>query len=453
MLVDVAFIVPPELIDSENILEPLIVLQKLVQKFGLMIRIGNQMNKFIFNESISIDTNNLDTTKLIEIINPSNHPFMQQTFIKLDQRENRKILNCALAYCIDTEEYCAYLFDRSIDQNVFVGITPQLRGFVTPRDIIEAEGTFSFSSNYSEISGCKGGILFKLVSGLYYIEVGFAGNLFYIARNHDKLEYPIQPVFKPIGRFNAFVMWSPTELKLCILDESYDEVVSALADSPEEEIIRRTKVLKTPVTFPPYSLINWARAESIAPITTYRSIEDFNEVVVSSLQSIQDKVSTIGLSNPFWDITYEGAKIISKKPKREIDIHPTIHALLFDIALAKNLQITPEYPIAGGQLDFLVSGTLKNGSTVNACIEFKHAHSKDLLHGLLNQLPAYMQAKGCDLGLYCVMYFKGEDFPEPKHLDLNELEILLPGKILSAGHSNIRNIILNFSHEKTPSQS
>ena len=226
-----------------------------------------------------------------------------------------------------------------------------------------------------------------------------------------------------------------------------------MTDSAEEEIRRRTKVLKTPVTFPPYSLINWARAESIAPIITYRSIENFNEVVISSLQSIQDKVSTLGLSNPFWDITYDGAKIISKKPKREIDIHPTIHALLFDVALAKNLQISPEYPIAGGQLDFLVSGTLNNGSPVNACIEFKHAHSGDLLHGLLDQLPAYMRAKGCDFGLYCVMYFKGEDFPEPNDFDLNKLEILLDGNRLSAGYSNIRIIILNFSHKKTPSQS
>ena len=140
------------------------------------------------------------------------------------------------------------------------------------------------------------------------------------------------------------------------LDESYDEVISTLADSAEEEveIRKRTKVLKTSVTFPPYSLIDWARKESIAPVTTYRSVEDFKEVVASSLQSIKDKVLTIGC-NPFWDISYEGLKVVSKQPKRETDIHPTIHALLFDIALAKNLQISPEYPIAGGRLDFLVS--------------------------------------------------------------------------------------------------
>ena len=217
LLVDVAFEVPPELIDSETNLEPIIILQKFVQKFGLMMRIGNQFNKFIFKETISVDTDCLDTAKLIVIINPSNHSFMQQAFIKLDQKEDKKILNCSLAYCIDTREYCAYLFDRCMDQKVFVGITPQLRGFVTLRDLIVAEGTFFFSSNYFEIGGCKGGILFKLVSDFYYFEVGFAGNLFYIARNHDKLEYPVQPVYMPVGRFNAFVTWSPTELTLCIL--------------------------------------------------------------------------------------------------------------------------------------------------------------------------------------------------------------------------------------------
>jgi hypothetical protein len=77
-LIDFAFIVPLELIDSDNIIEPLIILQELVQKFGLMIRIGNQINKFIFNESIPIDMNNPDMTKIIEITNPLNHSFMQQ---------------------------------------------------------------------------------------------------------------------------------------------------------------------------------------------------------------------------------------------------------------------------------------------------------------------------------------------------------------------------------------
>jgi hypothetical protein len=341
---------------------------------------------------------------------------------------------------------------RKANREVLVEIAPQIRGRITSRDLIKAEATILIVVNGSQIGGHTPGILFRLVSNSYYLEAGFTGTQFYIARNCDKLEMTLQPAYKPTSYFRVFATWSPTELSLDCKALMAD---SMLADptGKAEEIGRKRKVLKTPITFPPNSLINWARDESIVPVTTYGSVETFNEVVTSSLfQSIQDKVSTLGLSNPFWDITYDGAKIISKKPKREIDIHPTIRGLLFEIVLAKNIQIYPEYPIAGGQLDFLVSGNLNDGSAVNACIEFKHAHSRDLLHGLLNQLPAYMRAKGCNFGLYCVMYFKGEDFDEPKY-DYNQLEILLNGEKVSAGLSNIRIIIFDFSHKKPPSKS
>ena len=331
---------------------------------------------------------------------------------------------------------------RKDDWEVLVEIAPQIRGRVTSRDLIKAEGTILLVVNGSQIGSHISGILFRLVSDSYYLEAGFKGTQFYIARNHDKLEMTLQPAYEPTCWLRIFATWSPTELSL-----DYKAI-------KVEEIGSRKKVLKTSITFPPNSLINWARAESIAPVTTYGSVEIFNEAVTSSLfQSIQDKVSNIGSSNPFWDVSYDGPKIVSKMPKRETDIHPTIHALLFDIALAKNLQISPEYPIAGGRLDLLVSGVLDTGQIANVCIEFKHAHSKDLLHGLLRQLPDYMRAKGCNFGLYCVMYFKGEDFEEPKDHDYNQLETLLNGEKISAGLSNIRIIILDFSHKKTPSKS
>jgi len=330
--------------------------------------------------------------------------------------------------------------DRKANREVLVEIAPQIRGRITSRDLIKAEGTILLVVNGSQIGGHTSGILFRLVSESYYFEAGFTGTQFYIARNHDKLEMNLQSTYKPTCWLRAFATWSPTELSL-----DYG-LINA------EEIGCRKKVLKTSITFPPNSLINWARTESIAPVTTYGSVEIFNEVVTSSMQSIQDKVSSISLCNPFWDISYDGPKIVSKSPKRETDIHPTIHALLFDIALAKNLQIAPEYPVAGGRLDFLVSGVLDAGQIANVCIEFKHAHSKDLLHGLLRQLPDYMRAKGCNFGLYCVMYFKGEDFEEPKDNDYNQLEVVLNGEKISAGLSNIRIIILDFSHKKTPSK-
>jgi len=452
-LIDVAFMIPTDIVDRSRPLEPIIVLQQFVQKFGLAIRIGSQYNKFIFKELIRIDQQSEDIFKVVEIINPSNHNFIQQMFLKLEQDGERKNINCALAFCIDEDEYSSWLFGRRTGE-VMVQIAPQIRGRITSRDLINANGTLTFNSNYSEIGEGKAGFLFKVVNDSYYFEVGFTVTHIYIVRNHDRLELPIQPIFKPTGHFFCAVTWSPTELSIILLDESYNDAISVL-DSPikkEEELERRKKVLKTLATIPPNSLVCWARNRSIAPTDTYESEGDFNEVVTSAIQSVQDKVSTLGVHNPFWDIFYEGSKIISRKPKRETDIHPTIHTLLYDISLAKSLQISTEHAIAGGQLDFLISGILSSGQIVNVCIEFKHAHSKDVFSGLLKQLPAYMQAKGCDFGLYCVMWFKGEDFSEPKEYDLHQLEMLLNGSSISAGLSNIRVILLDFSHKKPPSK-
>jgi hypothetical protein len=119
---------------------------------------------------------------------------------------------------------------------------------------------------------------------------------------------------------------------------------------------------------------------------------------------------------------------------------------------AKNLEITPEFPIAGGRLDFLISGVLSTGKIISACVEFKHAHSNDLLRGLLKQLPAYTQAKGSDYGIYGVLFFKGPYFPEPSGYDKHSLEFFLRGEQLAAGYGNIRELILDFLIHKVAKQ-
>jgi hypothetical protein len=139
-------------------------------------------------------------------------------------------------------------------------------------------------------------------------------------------------------------------------------------------------------------------------------------------------------------------------PKRETDVQPTIHGLLFDQALAKNLAITPEFPISGGLLDFLVTGILDSGEMAHVCVELKNAHSSDRRNGLLNQLPAYMKGKGSDFGIYCVLYYRGADFDEPKNLSPKDIASEL--NILRArnGLPNIRVIILDLDQKLSPSK-
>jgi len=247
-------------------------------------------------------------------------------------------------------------------------------------------------------------------------------------------------------------VWQPMELSLTVLDKSYGKAIDSGADAMTE-IESRRMVLKTPPTPPPNSLIAWARKESIAPIIAYDSPPHFYQEVTFALQAIPDKARTANIYNAFWDITYKGPlEIAPRRPKREPDIVSVIHGLLSDVAIAKNFEVSPQYPLGGGKLDFLISGHLKTGQVVTVCVEFKHAHNPKLKAGLLNQLPTYMQTKGCDFGIYCVMFFKGKYFEKPKKYGIESLDFYLKGLAGSAGLSNIRILVFDLSYPKPPSQ-
>jgi hypothetical protein len=159
---------------------------------------------------------------------------------------------------------------------------------------------------------------------------------------------------------------------------------------------------------------------------------------------VQDKINATDMNRAFWDFGYKGLTIESRIPKKETGIVSILHGLLFDIAAAKNFQILPEHPAAGGRLDFLISGILRTGKVVKACVEFKHAHSSELEHGFSSQLPAYMQGEAARFGIYCVLYFKGSWFDKPVY-SIHELEFQLELIRSSRGLSNITLIFLDLS--------
>jgi len=87
------------------------------------------------------------------------------------------------------------------------------------------------------------------------------------------------------------------------------------------------------------------------------------------------------------------------------------------------------------------------------CVEFKHAHSQDLFHGLREQLPAYMRAKGSDFGIYCVTYFKGENFSKPVQYDsAHAVKMALEIARRSSGLARIVIRIFDLSGQKSPSR-
>lgn len=342
---------------------------------------------------------------------------------------------------------------KRLDQDVVVEISPQFKGHITPRGIILPKGSIDVVTKYSRVGLGHSGFVARIVAPGYHFEIGFTETTFYIIRNDNALHYPFKSEIGTNEPVQFVASWDTDRLQLIVFDDSFIKIAHELTGAEKDrEVSSRTLIKRTNPTIPPYSLLDWARRQSIIPAVSYDTVEQVYEEVALSLESIDDVIRALGSINAFWDVSYAGKRIVSKLPKAETDIHPTINLLLFYIAQAKNLHIVPEYPIGGGRLDFLVSAPLSNGKMAHASIEFKHGHSSDLLKGLLFQLPAYMKAKACEFGIYCVLFFKGDHFDEPIEHDVHSLRVLLETKRRGAGLRGIRTLILNVGHHLPPSK-
>jgi hypothetical protein len=183
------------------------------------------------------------------------------------------------------------------------------------------------------------------------------------------------------------------------------------------------------------------------------------ETAFDQLQQLQRKIIDTNAINGFWDLQYSGNTIVSRKPKRETDIHPQIRLLLYDFELLKNMQVVPEYPIGSGRLDFLISGHAANVGNVNVCLEFKLAHATDLAHGIQKQPPEYMARRATDFGIFYVLSF-GEDYPAntsqfelpPIQTANHNLDSILPIAASHTGLPYLTGLILDLSMRPTPSK-
>lgn len=107
--VDFAFKIYPDFIDHVEDLELVEILKELANKFGLIIRVGNQYSKFIFKEVLPLEEGS-DLTKIVSIENPQDHSFISSFFVKIDESKSR--IFCALAFCIDSSRYITWLHAR-----------------------------------------------------------------------------------------------------------------------------------------------------------------------------------------------------------------------------------------------------------------------------------------------------------------------------------------------------
>lgn len=325
-----------------------------------------------------------------------------------------------------------------MNEKIRIEIAPFLQGNVTPLDLISPMGTLGFWENAS-----TRGKLFSLKAPGYVLEAGVSDDGLYILRNSRMAITPVAASDEPV---NYFVTWTPTLLRSLALGEEYN---NSEVDEDELFTSRWCQETRTLATLPPNALITWAREQLILPVASYDSPGLVFEAVVSALQGIDDTVQTVGMEDSFWDINRKGNKVVSRVPKYETDIQAALHGLFFQTALAKTLEVAPEYPTGGGNLDFLFTAPLNGGGMTSICVEVKRAHSDDLVRGLTEQLPNYMRSKGCPFGVYVVLDFRGADFDEPKNLDM---DFHLHEEAMKAGVSWIRVIVLNLGKKRPPSR-
>ncbi|TAK96687.1 hypothetical protein EPO05_01255 [Patescibacteria group bacterium] len=316
-------------------------------------------------------------------------------------------------------------------------ITPAFKGFATAQDFLNSAGTLHFKISKAAIS--TGGLVFRISDETFIFTLSFQNSSLVLQRNSTVSILTLDE-FTDTAMLGIFVIWTFDKLVLYCLQDDKTKV---------------TEVETVPCA-PPASLLNWARRENLIPNIEYDTEESFRKKVCSCLQTIQTKIDeTNGAITPFWNYQYSGSAIANRKPKKETEVQPIIQCLLSDQLLLSSIEIIPEYKTGVGTLDFIFVANIRNKGISKICAEFKNAHSKDLGHGLLHQLPKYMRNKGSTYGFYCVLNYKCEWFNKPALKGNADLALVLVKNQHTSSdplQRNIRIIIYNLGKQKTASK-
>jgi hypothetical protein len=299
-------------------------------------------------------------------------------------------------------------------------VDPLAGGRITPRALIESEGTVSLPFSRELLEKKKRVVICRIAGFGWYFNIGYLDGRLVIQRPGAQLSIDETWCRDKELPECALVSWRLDALILSfgtyLTHWDFPQVDAPAEPSP-----------------PPLELIAWVRRKEMTPVTFFASQEEFAVRVHSSLQRFEERLGPVLSRDFFWDLERAGNRIVTRRPKREIDVQAAIHSMLVDHMLLSNIDVQPEARSSAGSVDFLFSGTLQDGSRCRLCAEFKSAHSADLVSGLTDQLRRYMDITGTANGAYCVLDFRGRDFALPpittEHLlgRLHEADAAMPG--------------------------
>jgi hypothetical protein len=273
-----------------------------------------------------------------------------------------------------------------------VHINPASDGRVTPSALLRSEGTIEFNVEREDFDHEM--IIFHIATKDFWFNLGFKDGYLFMQRNEFVLK--VKPSFlkKLPGNKVVLASWTMNWLNFLLGPIGFQG----------PSISKKLEIEPRPV---PLSLFRWARQQSLIPVEQFDSENHFLSRVHLSLDLLQTKVDEMANPNVFWDVQYQGNKIVNRSPKKETDLHAIIQSLLSDQMFLSSIEVSTEYQTGVGNLDFMFMGSVKDKGISKICAEFKNSHSKDLLHGLEYQLPAYMKNKNVEHGTYCILDFRG----------------------------------------------
>ena len=249
-----------------------------------------------------------------------------------------------------------------------------------------------------KVSSNATGELFALLSPNYKIQMAVGDGVVTFQRNDYEARKEIGTVQR---HFQILASWKPECFQLALM---IDDNVGG----PDACVTIDTDPIYVPV-----GLLEWARRLNLLPRTTYSSAAEFLGIFLESLRQANRTIRDTNSFRLFWDRQRTRKTSQRIVPKQEPEAMAGIAGYLQDQSLLAGYQLLQETQAGTGSLDLRALAVLERGGFVNVCVEGKNAHSTDLEHGITNQLPAYMRSARADYGVYLVLWYKCQAFPEP----------------------------------------
>lgn len=242
------------------------------------------------------------------------------------------------------------------------------------------------------------GELFAVVTLNYQLVLRVHGGIVTFQRNEAIAQKQIGHVHQ---RYLILVSWRPDRIQLAL-------IIDGQVGGDDACI-----TVDVPPTFVPLKLGRWAQRQNLLPHTSYSSPVELLATVIEGIQQVQSKIRDVGCVASFWDRQDRDGDGPKRKPKLEPEAVSLIRGFLHDHSMLAEYDLSYEVGAAGGSLDMKVTASTSNGGLIKICIECKNAHSNDLIHGLTDQLPAYMRSVGAEHGIYLMLWYKGKYLDRP----------------------------------------